>query len=55
MDRHARRLDQPLRPLGDAAAVDEFREHARELIRSPDRLGADLQQIRLSRRGIARR
>jgi hypothetical protein len=44
-----------LRTLGDAAAVDEFREHARELIRSPDVLGADLQQIRLTRRGIARR
>jgi hypothetical protein len=44
-----------LRTLGDAAAVEAFRENARTLIRAPDLLGTDLQQIRLTRRGIARR
>jgi hypothetical protein len=35
--------------------VEEYREHARELIRAPDLLGVDLQEIRLTRHGIARR
>jgi hypothetical protein len=46
---------QHLRALGDPTGVDEFREHVRKLIREPDLLGADLTQIRLTKRGIARR
>jgi hypothetical protein len=44
-----------LRTLGDPARVEEFRGRARELIRAPDLLGVDLTQVRLTRRGIARR
>ena len=44
-----------LRTLDDPARLEDFRDHARELIAAPDLLGTDLAKIRLTRRGIARR
>lgn len=46
---------QHLRELGDPAAVERFRENAKQLIRSTDLLGVDLTEVRLTRRGIQRR
>ena len=43
-----------LRSQGDPAAVEAFREEARRLIASPDLLGVDLTEVRLTRRGIVR-
>ena len=46
---------QHLRTLGDPAAVERFRENAKQLISSTDLLGVDLTQVELTRRGIQRR
>ncbi len=46
---------QHLRTLGDPAAVERFRENAKQLISSTDLLGVDLTEVKLTRRGIQRR
>jgi hypothetical protein len=44
-----------LRGAGDEAAIAAYREHIRERTSAPDLFDVDLTEIRLSRRGIARR
>jgi hypothetical protein len=46
---------QHLRTLGDPAAVERFREIAKQLISSTDLLGVDLTEVKLTGRGIQRR
>jgi hypothetical protein len=41
-----------LQTLGDPDAAEDFRDRAGDLITEPDLLGVDLEQIRLTRRGI---